>query len=198
MGHIRVANAGDAASILRIYAPYIRDTSYTFELDVPSDESFRERINGYLQTYPWLICEIEGSVAGYAYGSKHRERVAYQWSVECSVYVHDDFQRCGVGRALYSALIELLRLQQFRNLYAVINLPNERSVAFHEKMGFEYFATYKNVGYKLGKWKNVGWWQLQLNEYSNDPEPPSKFSEMNVPTVTGILQSASRFLRKRD
>ena len=198
MPHIRVATAGDAASILEIYAPYIQNTSYTFENDVPTEESFGERINSYLQSYPWLVCEIDGVLAGYAYGSQHRERVAYQWSVECSVYVHDDFQRAGVGRALYSALVEILKLQHFRNLYAVINLPNERSVAFHEKMGFEYFATYKNVGYKLGKWKNVAWWQLQLNEYSAEPVPPAKFSDMDAQTVDGILQSASRYIRSSD
>jgi L-amino acid N-acyltransferase YncA len=194
--HIRVATAGDAAAILRIYAPYIRDTSYTFEIEIPTEESFAERIKSYLHTYPWLVCEINGVLAGYAYGSKHRERVAYQWSAECSVYIHDDFHRAGVGTALYFALIEILKLQQFRNLYAVINLPNERSVAFHEKMGFEYFATYKNVGYKLGKWKNVGWWQLQLNEYSLEPAPPINFSEMDMQAINGILQSARRFLRR--
>jgi phosphinothricin acetyltransferase len=198
MPHIRVATAADAAAILQIYAPYITDTSYTFEIDVPTEQSFAERINNYLQTYPWLVCEMDGMLAGYAYGSKHRERTAYQWSVECSVYIHDDFQRAGVGRALYSALIEILKLQQFRNLYAVINLPNEGSVAFHEKMGFQYFATYRNVGYKLGKWKNVGWWQLQLNEYSFEPAPPVKFSEMDLKAVNEILQSAGRFLKSND
>jgi L-amino acid N-acyltransferase YncA len=196
--HIRVATAADAAAILQIYGPYIRDTSYTFEIEIPTKESFAERINDYLHTYPWLVCENDGVIAGYAYGSKHRERIAYQWSVECSVYIHDDFHRNGVGTALYSALIEILKVQQFRNLYAVINLPNERSVAFHEKMGFEYFATYKNVGYKLGKWKNVGWWQLQLNEYSPEPLPPVKFSEMDMKTVNEILQSAGRFLKRND
>ena len=198
MFHIRVATPGDAASIREIYAPYIQNTSYTFEINVPTEESFRERIYNYLQTYPWLVCEIDGMLAGYAYGSKHRERVAYQWSVECSVYVHHDFQRMQVGRALYSALIEILKLQGFRNLYAVINLPNEKSVTFHEKMGFEYFATYRNVGYKLGKWKNVGWWQLQLNDYSLEPLPPVKFSEMDTQTINKITRSASQLLRIRN
>ena len=198
MSQIRVATADDAAAILQIYAPYIKDTSYTFEIEVPTEESFGDRIKNYLQTYPWLVCEIDGVLAGYAYGSKHRERIAYQWSVECSVYIHDHFHRAGIGTALYSALIEILKLQQFRNVYAVINLPNERSVAFHEKLGFEYFATYNNVGYKLGKWKNVGWWQLQLNEYSLEPAPPVKFSEVNMPRVNEILLSACRFLRSSD
>src|SRR5438477_4348926 len=194
MSVIRVATADDAASMLNIYTPYIANTSYTFETEVPDVEQFKDRINDYLVSYPWFVCEIDDRIAGYAYASKHRERIAYQWSVECSVYVHDDFQRKGVARALYSALIEILRLQQFRNLYAVINLPNDRSVAFHEGMGFEYFATYENVGYKLGKWKNVGWWQLQLNEYSPEPSAPTKFFDMEREQVANILQKARIFL----
>ena len=195
MSHIRVAATDDAVAILKIYAPYIENTSYTFETEVPSIESFQERISNYLLAYPWLVCEINGAIAGYAYGSKHRERIAYQWSVEASVYVHDDFQRMGVGQALYTALIEILKLQQFRNVYAVINLPNDKSVAFHEKMGFEYFATYRNVGYKLGKWKDVGWWERQLNEYAAEPSTPTKFSEMDVQIINNIFRSASKMLR---
>ena len=193
---IRIANFADASSILKIYAPYIENTSYTFETEVPTIDAFKERINSYLENWPWLVCEVDGVVAGYAYGAKHRERTAYQWSIESSVYVHDDYQRIGLAKALYTALIDILKLQGFRNLYAVINLPNDKSVFFHENMGFEYFATYKSVGYKLGRWKNVGWWQLQLNEYSVEPEPPVKFSEMNKKSVGNILQSASKLIKK--
>jgi len=192
---IRIATSDDSQSILNIYAPYIENTSYTFETEVPANDSFRERISTYLESWPWLVCEVDGVVAGYAYGAKHRERVAYQWSVESSVYIRDDYQRMGVARALYTALIDLLRLQGFRNLYAVINLPNGKSVSFHENLGFEYFATYDNVGYKLGRWKNVGWWKLQLNEYSLDPEPPVKFPDIPQRELDNILQAAERFLR---
>jgi phosphinothricin acetyltransferase len=197
MSTIRIATADDAEPILKIYAPYIENTSYTFEMEVPTTDSFKERISSYLQTWPWLVCEINGVVAGYAYGSRHRERVAYQWSVESSVYVHDDYQRMGVAQALYTALIRILKLQGFRNLYAVINLPNDKSVSFHEKSGFEYFATYKNVGYKLGKWKNVGWWQLQLNEYLIEPAPPVKFSEMDMKVVDEILESSAALIKNK-
>jgi len=193
---IRIATGDDAAPILDIYAPYIANTSYTFETEIPSIDTFRERIITYLQTWPWLVCEINGIVAGYAYAAKHRERIAYQWSTECSVYIHDDFQRAGVAMALYTALIDILKYQDFRNLYAVINLPNDKSVRFHEKMGFKYFATYENVGYKLGRWKNVGWWQLKLNEYTNEPAPPRKFCEMEQRVIDEILQSAGRRLKK--
>jgi phosphinothricin acetyltransferase len=192
---IRTATDSDAESILKIYAPYIEDTSYTFETEVPDIKSFQERISSYLQTWPWLVCDIGGVIAGYAYGSRHRERIAYQWSVECSVYIHDDFQRAGVGKALYTALIDILRLQGFRNLYAVINLPNEKSVAFHEKMGFVYFAVYRNVGYKLGRWKNVGWWQLQLNDYIIEPPSPIRFPQLAPEVVNDILRSASALIK---
>jgi phosphinothricin acetyltransferase len=195
MSMIRVATADDSESILKIYAPYIENTSYTFETEVPSIDSFKTRISAYLENWPWLICEIDGVIAGYAYGARHRERVAYQWSLESSVYIHDEYQGRGVARALYTALISILRLQGFRNLYAVINLPNDKSVSFHEKLGFEYFATYKNVGYKLGRWKNVGWWQLQLNEYSMEPESPAKFSEIKMKGIENILEISGSLLR---
>ena len=195
MNIIRIATTADAAPMLDIYAPFIENTSFTFETEVPTVDAFKERINTFLQSWPWLVCEVDEVIAGYAYGTKHRERTAYQWSLESSVYVHDDYQRGGVGKALYTALIEILKLQQFRNVYAGINLPNDNSVAFHEKMGFESFAMYRNVGYKLGKWKTVGWWQLQLNEYDIDPAPPVKFSEIDRNDLETILQSASGIVR---
>jgi len=193
---IRTATPDDSESILKIYAPYIEQTSYTFETEVPTLDSFKERISFYLKNWPWLVCELDGVIAGYAYGTRHRERVAYQWSIESSVYVHDDYQRMGVARAIYTALINILKLQGFRNLYAVINLPNDKSVSFHEKLGFEYFATYKNVGYKLGRWKNVGWWQLQLNEYSLEPEPPMNFSTLDITKIRKICKESETRLKK--
>jgi phosphinothricin acetyltransferase len=195
MKTIRIAKQDDTASVLSIYAPYIQKTSFTFETEVPSIQEFQERINLYLNSWPWIVCDINGETAGYAYATKHRERTAYQWCAESSVYVHDDFLRNGVAKALYSALIEILKLQGYRNLYAVINLPNDKSVAFHEHIGFTYFATYENVGYKLGKWKNVGWWQLQLNEYTTEPSAPIKFSEMDFKTIESIFKSAEKYLK---
>jgi phosphinothricin acetyltransferase len=108
---------------------------------------------------------MNGVIAGYAYATRYRERTAYQWSVESSVYIHNDFQRTGIGRVLYDVLLEILKRQGFRNVYAVINLPNDKSVQFHESCGFTWFATYEKVGYKLGRWKDVGWWKLSINDY---------------------------------
>jgi L-amino acid N-acyltransferase YncA len=187
MSTIRPATGNDAAGILAIYAPYIENTSFTFETGVPSIPAFAERINTYLVNWPWLVYETGGVIAGYAYATRYRERVAYQWCTESSVYVHDDFRRQGIAKALYTALTGILRLQGFRNVYAVINLPNDKSVKFHESCGFTYFATYENVGYKLGKWKNVGWWQLSINDYTDDPPVPVKFSELDKVLLKPIL-----------
>jgi L-amino acid N-acyltransferase YncA len=184
---LRVAKPTDADAMLEIYAPYIRNTSFTFETEVPDSTQFASRIGQYLDSYPWLVYEVDNQVAGYAYAARHRERTAYQWSVEASVYVHDDFQRRGIATILYQALIRMLKQQEFRNVYAVINLPNEKSVTFHERLGFSWFATYEQVGYKLGKWKNVGWWRLVINEFNDEPAEPLKFSSLDKDTVSMLL-----------
>lgn len=176
---IRLAKPSDAAGILAIYAPYINNSSITFETEVPGIDEFEKRISSYLENWPWLVEETDGEITGYAYASRYRERTAYQWSIECSVYVHDKYLRSGIARKLYSILFAILKEQGFTTVYAVINLPNDRSVAFHESMGFRYFATYEKVGFKLGQWKNVGWWQLQLNEYAHNPAPPVKFTALD-------------------
>jgi phosphinothricin acetyltransferase len=195
MRTIQIAKPADAGSILTIYAPYIENTSFTFETELPSVAAFAERIDHYLQNWPWLVCEADGRIAGYAYASGYRERVAYQWSVECSVYIHDDFQRTGVAGALYAALFEILKKQGFRNVYAVINLPNQRSVAFHESCGFRYFATYEQVGYKLGQWKNVGWWRLILNEFGMEPAAPVLFAKMDKSFLPELFSEKEKLIR---
>jgi phosphinothricin acetyltransferase len=195
MSALRLATPSDAKSILDIYAPYIRNTSLTFETEVPTEKAFAERIEKYLGKWPWLVCEINGVVAGYAYSSLYRERTAYQWSVECSVYIHDDFQKAGIAKALYTSLFEILKKQGYNNVYAVINLPNDKSVAFHEKCGFEYFATYEKVGYKLGQWKNVGWWRLILNEFGDDPPAPISFSELKKDFLLSLFEEKQELIR---
>lgn len=194
MIQLRLAKPDDSGDILAIYAPYIEKTSFTFETDVPSPEAFAERISSYLESWPWLVCEVDGVIAGYAYAARYRERVAYQWSVESSVYIHDDHQRKGIARILYSALFKILKRQGFRNVYAVINLPNEKSVAFHESLGFSYFATYEQVGYKLGQWKNVGWWRLIVNEFDHEPATPVLFSLLDKEFLPALFKQQTTSL----
>lgn len=192
---IRLANKKDASEILDIYAPYISNTSFTFETEIPSLTDFQKRIEDYLDNWPWLVCEENGKIAGYAYGTKYRERKGYQWGVESSIYIHDDYLKRGIGNAIYEALLEILKVQGFRNVYAVINLPNDRSVRFHEKCGFGFLAIYPNVGYKSGEWKNVGWWQINLNEYNLEPDPPIKFSDLNKDFLKNLFLEKASLIR---
>lgn len=188
MNTIRLAKPADADSLLAIYAPYIINTAFTFETEVPSTENFAQRIITYQQNWPWLVYEVNGVIVGYAYATKHRERAAYQWCVESSVYVHNDFQQKGIAKALYKTLFEILKYQGCRNVYAGITLPNDKSVAFHKSFGFAWLADYKNIGYKLNKWNTVSWWQLQLNEYSDNPVAPLKFPELDISFLNTILK----------
>jgi phosphinothricin acetyltransferase len=193
---IRVANGEDAAGILNIYSPFIMNSGITQETEVPSLESFTQRIESTLESRPWLVCEIEKKIAGYAYAGVHRERKGYQWCVEPSVYIDEKYYRYGVAKALYTALFEILKLQGFVNAYAVITLPNDKSVAFHEKFGFRYLTTYKKIGYKLGQWHDVGWWEMQINTAEENPKEPIKFSGLPQTAIVEILEKGSLILNK--
>jgi L-amino acid N-acyltransferase YncA len=176
---VRLATINDAQQITDIYSPNISKAAISFETEVPSAEEMQNRIETILQKYPWIVCEIDGKIAGYVYASKHRDREAYQWSCECTIYMHNDFKGKGIGKELYQLLFEILQLQGFRNVYAGITLPNEGSITIHEKCGFKHFATYENIGYKFAEWHSVGWWKLQINDYNLQPPPPLKISELN-------------------
>jgi L-amino acid N-acyltransferase YncA len=169
---IRLATAGDAAAIAGIYAPYVRETPITFETEVPSVAEIGGRIERTIAGHPWLVCERDGAIIGYAYGGAYRTRAAYQWSVEVTVYVHRNHHRRGVGRALYTSLLELLRLQGFFNAYAVITVPNAGSVGLHEDLGFTSAGITRRVGFKLGRWHDVGTWELPLRAPSIPSGPP--------------------------
>ena len=182
---IRLARPGDARGVHAIYAPIVRDTVISFELDAPSEEEMRGRIVDTLATHPWLVWEEEGRVAGYAYGSWHRERLAYQWSVDVSCYVHADFRRRGIGARLYRALLELLRAQGYFNAYAGIALPNAASVALHESVGFRAIGVYRGVGYKRGGWHDVGWWHCRLAPLAADPPAPRALPPADAPLDQG-------------
>ena len=164
---IRLARPDDASAMLNIYAPFIRDNAVSFELDVPTPEEFALRVTQKLSTYPWLVCEVDGRVVGYAYASDHAIRDAYQWSVDVSLYITEDYRRHGVGRALYTSLFACLRLQGYFNAYAGITLPNPASVDIHEAMGFTHVGTFQDVGHKFEGWHSVGWWGLALQQRAN-------------------------------
>lgn len=161
MGGVRIATEDDAEAVTAIYGPYVRDTAISFEEAVPSAAEMRRRIGKTLITHPFLIFEAE-EVLGYAYASPHKERAAYRWSVDATVYVAGEAHGRGIGRALYARLFEILALQGFHRTYAGITLPNEKSVGLHRAMGFRRIGTYPQVGFKLGAWRDVSWWARPL------------------------------------
>ncbi|MGE5616983.1 MAG: arsinothricin resistance N-acetyltransferase ArsN1 family B, partial [Bacillota bacterium] len=158
MNPIRLATPDDAAAVAAIYAPNVTDAVISFEYVPPDVAEMRRRIEKVLAQFPWLVWEEGGIVGGYVYASAHRERAAYQWSTDVSAYVHPDFRRRGVAKALYRTLFEILRVQGYQNAYAGITLPNAPSVALHEAVGFTAVGVYRHVGFKKGRWHDVGWW----------------------------------------
>jgi L-amino acid N-acyltransferase YncA len=160
---IRLADpARDAAACAAIYAPSVESTPISFELVPPDAAEFGARIAKYAATHQFLVAEEDGEVVGYAYACRWAERAAYDWSVETSVYVDADHQGQGVGRALYSELFDRLRAQGFRIAVAGITLPNPASIGLHESMGFEPIGALRDIGWKEGAWRDVGYWQLYL------------------------------------
>lgn len=174
---IRVATEADIEPMLEIYKPIITATVISFETKVPTLEEFAERVKLISVDFPWLVCEINGRIAGYAYGNPHRSRRAYCWSADCSVYVSEDFKKRSVATSLYGHLFPMLKSQGYFNVFAGIALPNPASIALHKKMGFTEVGIYKNVGYKLNRWCDVAWYQLILNS-SGVPSNPLAFHEI--------------------
>lgn len=170
--HLRMATPQDAAGIRAIYAPVVRETPISFEIVPPTEEEMGARVGKTLTRYPWLVCTAHERLLGYAYAGGHSERAAYQWSVNVSVYVHSRARRIGVGQVLYDTLFAVLRLQGFIRAYAGITLPNEASVGFHESFGFTSVGVFRRVGYKMGAWHDVGYWQMTLQSSNGRPSPP--------------------------
>jgi phosphinothricin acetyltransferase len=178
--NIRTATPADAAAVSAIYDPVVRDTPISFETEPPGEAEMHSRIEKTLASLPWLVAEdATGAVCGYAYASKHRERAAYQWSVDVTVYVREDQRGQGVGRALYGRLLPLLAELGYCQAFAGIALPNAGSVGLHEAMGFEAIGVYRGVGFKHGAWRDVGWWQKPLRAQGTLPEQLKPFAAPN-------------------
>lgn len=174
---IRLAEPGDGPALAEIYRPAVADCATSFELEPPDGAEMARRAAKCMERSPWLVYELEGRPVGYAYGGMHRERAAYQWSVEVSAYVHDDFHKQGIGRALYTSLFAALVVQGYRNAYAGITLPNDASVALHTAVGFTPVGVYRGIGYKFGAWHDVGWFERALAPRVADPPLPRPLGE---------------------
>jgi phosphinothricin acetyltransferase len=165
---VRLAGGADAADCAAVYAPFVRDTPVSFEESPPSAEGMQAKIEANLMQLPWLVAQRSGAFAGYAYATPHRSRAAYRWAVDTSVYVAAEARRSGVGGVLYRALFAVLSAQGYQRAYAGIALPNPASVGLHEAVGFVPVGVYERVGFKLGRWHDVGWWARTLRD---DPVP---------------------------
>jgi L-amino acid N-acyltransferase YncA len=166
----------DAAACAAIYAPHVEASPTSFEESAPTAEEIGARIERISETHPWLVAEREGDLLGFAYACRHRERPAYRWTTDVSVYVGREHRHRRVGTTLYETLLDRLRRQQFRLACAGITLPNEASVVLHERLGFTSVGVFRHVGWKTGAWRDVGWWQLDLSpagdERPLEPLPP--------------------------
>jgi phosphinothricin acetyltransferase len=165
----------DAEACRAIYAPYVLETSVSFEERVPTADEFRARIEAARASHAWLVLEDGGVVVGYAYASQHRARAAYRWAVDVTVYVAPSHHRRGAGRSLYLELFARLRHLGYQVACAGITLPNEGSVGLHRAMGFEAVGVYKRIGWKAGAWRDVAWLQLELMPATDTlPADPTK------------------------
>ena len=160
--NIRQASAADVSEMLAIYAPYVASTPVSFETVVPSVEEFGARIAKALDRWQCLVAERDGVIAGYAYGSTHRERAAYRYSVEVTAYVHARFHRQGIGSALYRRLFDDLIARGYCTAFAGITLPNDASVGLHRSVGFEPIGVFRRIGWKFDRWHDVAWMQRTL------------------------------------
>jgi phosphinothricin acetyltransferase len=177
---VRDATEADAEACAAIYAPYVRDTAITFELEPPTADEMARRIVNAIASHAWLVLEDEGRVVGYAYGGPYKERAAYRWACEVSVYLQQGLRRRGAGRALYEALLPRLAARGFRTAVAGMTLPNDASVGLHRAMGFEPVGVYRRIGWKLGAWHDVAWAQCHIAPHipeaadTSAPTPPAE------------------------
>ena len=184
----RLARAEDAPELLKIYAPYVEETTISFEYVVPSREEFAGRIKNISSFYPYLVVEEEGRILGYAYAHRLAERKAYDWSAEATVYVEKEQRHNGLGRQLYEKLFALLRLQHLVTAYAAVTSSNTASIKFHEKLGFKVAGTYPETGYKFNQWLGLTWLDLKLMIPPAKPQPICPLKEVDPAKVAEILK----------
>lgn len=177
---LRLATPADADGIAAIYAPVVRDTAISFEAEPPSASEMAARLAATLPRFPYLVAEEVGRVVGYAYAGPHRARTAYAWAVETTIYLAPEAQGRGVGRALYRALLGILRAQGFASAFAGATLPNEASVRLHRALGFEDVGVFRRVGFKHGRWHDVWWGALDLMPDRTAPAAPLSVSDLEA------------------
>lgn len=183
--NLRIASPDDAEELLQVYSHYVKNTSITFEWEVPSVEEFKNRITTTLKKFPYIVAENNNQIIGYAYASPFKARAAYQWATETSIYVHKDFQHQGIGKLLLSKLEELLAVQNILNVNACIAYPEtedeyltKNSAKFHEKMGYRLVGEFHKCGYKFNRWYNMIWMEKHIGEHTENQKSVIPFSEI--------------------
>src|SRR5688572_14578598 len=196
MATIRLATTDDAAAISAIYGPYCESTVISFEETAPSAEEMARRIAAIGATRPWIVLEDDIGIIGYAYASAHHDRAAYRWSVSTAIYISRNHHRRGAGRALYTTLFALLRVLGYRQATAGITLPNAASVGLHAAFGFAPVGVYRHIGYKMGGWHDVGWYQAEIQPVSAQPEEPLSVRDLaDTSTWDNAVQQGLKLYR---
>lgn len=189
---LRPVRPSDLPRLLEIYTPYVRDSAVTFEYEVPSLAEFTARVDEISSQYPYLVCEQDGFVAGYAYAHRHMVRAAYQWNAELSIYLDETFQGRGLGSRLYASLLETLEQMNVRNVYGCVTLPNPKSGRLHEKLGFRLAGIWPHSGYKLGMWHDVGWFEKSLGPgVGRSPAPFRPIGSLPVGPAVPVFNTRS-------
>lgn len=189
---IRLFQETDSERILEIYRPYVEETAISFELEVPTQKAFRDRIRGIALEYPYLVYLLDGSIAAYAYAHRHMERAAYQWNATLSVYVDGRYQHQGIGKRLYTCLMEILKLQNIHNVYGIVKTPNPNSEKLHESFGFRRIGVYRQSGYKFGVWHDVTWFEKSLSAHETNPRPFISIGEVDPQAIAAVLAQFNR------
>lgn len=197
---LRLAKLADAAELLAIYAPFVASSDralsdVSFEYEVPSVAEFTERIKNISAAYPYIVCEHEGSLLAYVYAHPHIQRAAYQWGAEVTIYLAPEGQGRGLGKVMYAALENILRLQGVVVTYACITASNEHSVKMHESCGYKIIGTFNNTGFKHGHWLDMVWMEKVIAEHPKQPELIKKIGELPDEVVAAILRDASAKLQ---
>lgn len=185
--NIRLANLNDTRTLLNIYKKYI-NTLITFEYELPTEKEFATRIQTFSKTYPYLVLEDNSKILGYAYAHRYQERAAYSWNAELSIYLDDTITHKGYGKKLYSTLLDILKLQGLRNVYALITETNETSKKLQQSFNFTKTGVYHNTGYKNGRWLNVEIWEKQLNPYNLNPKNIISIQDLDKNELNQILK----------
>ena len=190
---IRPATEKDVPEILEIYAPYVENTTVSFEYDVPCRRSFLQRFYDITAQYPWLVWEEDGRILGYAYASAPYTRAAFAWCAEPSIYLREEAKGRGIGKKLYTVLEKILELQGYHMLYALITAENTASIRFHEKNGYKFSVEFPNCGYKFGRWLGLVWMEKPIKIVQSPSGFPKPYSAIvqDAKTFSNILDSLS-------